>query len=97
MKEMKTGSSTAAGVAIRISMIMAQRLRRGYEICKARFDHTYAFQMKFGERDRKKSFLWTIIREPNNRASSQFFHFQVSVSFFFGFKLCLFPSPLYLI
>jgi len=78
MKEMKTGSSTVAGVSIRIAMNMARRLGKEYEICKARFDHTYAYQMEFGKRDRKKSFLWTIIREPNSRAASQFFHFKVS-------------------
>ena len=79
MKEMKTGSSTVAGVALRISLNMARRLGRQYEICRARFDHTFAWKMEFGKRDRKKSFLWTIIREPNSRAASQFFHFEVSV------------------
>mmetsp|Transcript_21188 Transcript_21188/g.38915 ORF Transcript_21188/g.38915 Transcript_21188/m.38915 type:complete len:399 (+) Transcript_21188:14-1210(+) len=78
MKEMKTGSSTVAGVALRISLNMARRLGRQYEICRARFDHTRAWQMEFGKRNRKKSFLWTIIREPNSRAASQFFHFEVS-------------------
>ena len=77
VKEMKTGSSTVSGVALRIALQAARRQGSGHEICKARFDHTYAYQM-FAKRDRTKSFLWTIIREPTSRASSQFFHFEVS-------------------
>ena len=80
-KEMKTGSSTVSGVAIRIALNMARRLGKTYNICKSRFDHTYAYKMDFAKRDKKKSFLWTIIREPNSRAASSFFHFKVSVSF----------------
>lgn len=77
-KEMKAGSSTAAGVAIRVAQKEAMRAGTGWEACKARFDHAYAHRMKFGERDRTKSFLWTVVREPDRRATSQFFHFEVS-------------------
>jgi len=78
VKEMKTGSSTVTGVTLRIAKEMAKRLKKNFRICKSRFDHSLAYNLKYGERDRKKSFLWTVIREPNKRAISQFFHFQVS-------------------
>jgi Galactose-3-O-sulfotransferase len=56
---------------------MAQR-HTNYRICKARFDHSPAVILQYGNRQRSKSFLWTVLREPTKRAISQFFHFQVS-------------------
>lgn len=79
VKEMKTGSSTVAGIVIRIARNMARRLHKGkYRLCKLRFDHTSALRLDYGNRDKKKSFLFTIIREPSHRVTSQFFHFDVS-------------------
>jgi hypothetical protein len=76
MKEMKTGSSTMAGVNLR--MAKNRGPQHGYKICRARFDHSMAFQLKYGHRIRTQSFLWTVIRDPTQRAVSQFFHFRVS-------------------
>lgn len=78
MKEMKTGSSTLAGVHLRISKNVALRRNEGYAICKARFDHSLAVGMEYGHRNKSQSFLWTVLREPTARAISQFFHFTVS-------------------
>lgn len=79
VKEMKTGSSTMAGVTIRIARNMARRLyNKQFRLCKLRFDHTSASFLDYGNRNKKKSFLFTIIREPTSRAISQFFHFHVS-------------------
>jgi len=79
VKEMKTGSSTMAGVTIRIARNVARRLYKGkYRLCKLRFDHTSASKQDYGNRIKEKSFLFTIIREPTSRAISQFFHFHVS-------------------
>lgn len=78
VKEMKTGSSTVTGVTLRISQNVAKREKKKYNICKSRFDHSIAEHMKYDERDRQKSFLFTVIREPIKRATSQFFHFGVS-------------------
>jgi hypothetical protein len=78
MKEMKTGSSTLAGVHLRISKNVALRRNEGYAICKARFDHSLAVRMEYGNRNKSQSFLWTVLREPTARAISQFFHFTVS-------------------
>jgi Galactose-3-O-sulfotransferase len=77
LKELKAGSSTLSGVHLRISKNMAQR-HTNYRICKARFDHSPAVILQYGNRQRSKSFLWTVLREPTKRAISQFFHFQVS-------------------
>jgi hypothetical protein len=77
MKEMKTGSSTLAGVHLRISRNEA--LRQGkYKLCKSRFDHSLATTLEYGKRLKSKSFLWTVLRDPTTRATSQFFHFGVS-------------------
>jgi hypothetical protein len=37
-----------------------------------------ASALNFGQRNRERSFLWTILRDPTKRAVSQFFHFEVS-------------------
>jgi hypothetical protein len=78
IKPMKTGGSTAAGVHVRLARHVARRQEQSsFEICKGRWDHTWAHTM-FPNRIRQKSFLWTVVREPTARAVSQFFHFQVS-------------------
>lgn len=79
VKEMKTGGSTAAGINLRIARNEARRqFPSQYSICKSRSDHVLASKMEFNQRNRSKSFLWTVIREPTKRAISQFFHFEVS-------------------
>lgn len=79
VKEMKTGSSTMAGVTIRIARNVAKRLYGNkFRLCKLRFDHSSASRQDYGNRNKEKSFLFTIIREPTSRAISQFFHFHVS-------------------
>jgi hypothetical protein len=77
VKEMKTGSSTLSGVTLRIAKQVALRTT-GYKICKARFDHSLAVDLDYKQRIRSKSFLFTVIRHPTKRATSQFFHFKVS-------------------
>lgn len=78
VKEMKTGGSTAAGIHLRIAHNVARRRKTGYPLCKVRNDHATATHLDYQHRDRSKSFLWTVIRDPTRRALSQFFHFQVS-------------------
>ena len=79
MKLMKVGGSTAAGVNLRIAHHMAHRLGRNYTHCNYRFRHSQAFHhMRYAERDRDRSFLWSLMRDPTNRAVSEFFHFHVS-------------------
>ena len=77
LKTFETGSSTALDVHLRIARNIAKRRKTGFEVCKARFDHAWASSL-YHSLDRSKSFLWTIVREPRERAISQLFHFQVS-------------------
>ena len=80
IRNMKTGSSTLGGVAIRIARAMKRKTKPQLpaEMCKVRWDHTPAFQLKFGERIYDESFLFSFVREPTKRAMSEFFHFGVS-------------------
>jgi hypothetical protein len=77
MKLVKTGGSTAAGVAMRIAKRTAKRENKKFWICRGRWDHSWAFKM-LKDRRRDESFTWTLLREPTKRAISQFFHFEVS-------------------
>lgn len=77
IKELKTGGSTAAGIHLRIARNVARRNTQ-YQICKVRNDHADASKMHYRFRNRTRSFLWTVVRDPTKRAISQFFHFQVS-------------------
>jgi len=97
MKPYKTGSSTAAGIHLRIAKNQARRAASGrkggplpgregrfsaFDLCRVRFDHAVARYLYSsdaeGPRERRPgSFLWTVIRDPTDRAVSQFFHFIV--------------------
>jgi Galactose-3-O-sulfotransferase len=83
LKPYKTGSSTTSGVHLRMARNIAQR-RTGassFDICDIRFDHgpdpTPGYTL-FRDRLPEQSFLWTVLRDPTQRAVSHFFHFMVS-------------------
>jgi hypothetical protein len=83
MKEFKTGSSTLAGVSLRIVRNVAMRkyhpngtTTTTTNPCKVRAFHVRA--RKFRDLIRSKSFLWSVIRDPTKRLVSKFFHFRVS-------------------
>lgn len=78
MKEMKTGSSSVAGVVLRIARNLPKRLGLDFEQCSSRVDHTPARVMEYKNRIVDESFLFTFLREPSARYISQFFHFKVS-------------------
>jgi hypothetical protein len=47
--------------------------------CHTRYyGHPAAHRLKYHARDRRRSFLWSVIREPTRRDVSEFFHFGVS-------------------
>lgn len=78
VKVPKTSSSTLAGVTTRIAAKEAKR-HGGFDIANGKYCKTHdpmvhasAYALKCGSRDRKKSFLWTIMREPNARAVSHY-------------------------
>jgi len=78
VKEMKTGSSTVSGIVLRIARNVAKRTNNKNFMCLSRFDHSAARDMGYHERDPRESFLFTVIRNPQKRLTSQFFHFFVS-------------------
>jgi hypothetical protein len=81
VKPYKTASSTTSGVNLRIARNVARREQTKYKVCRARFDHGpdyYPGYTLYKNRDPNRSFLWTVIRDPTERATSQFFHFKVS-------------------
>jgi len=78
-KARKAGSSTVAGVALRIARsVAAQTPNVSTNICNTRFGHPPAWYNKYNRRDKLNSFLWTILRDPTRRHVSEFFHFAVS-------------------
>jgi hypothetical protein len=82
LKPAKTGSSTSAGINLRMARNVARQQQRhdkdnDFEICRSRFDHVWASDL-YANRKADDSFLWTVIRSPGPRIVSQFFHFAVS-------------------
>jgi hypothetical protein len=81
LKPYKTGSSTTSGVNLRIARNVAKRLNKDFDMCLSRYDHGphwYPAASLFPNRDTNASFLWTVLREPTKRLTSEFFHFSVS-------------------
>jgi hypothetical protein len=76
VKPMKVGGSSATGVNLRISKNMASRLHKPFMMCENNFDHAMGWMYK--QRNKKESFLWTLLRDPTKRAVSGFWHFLVS-------------------
>jgi hypothetical protein len=76
----KTGSTTMVGIVLRLVHNRAKIHLEGGEFdkCKHRAMHGVAKQYQYGQRDRTKSFLFSIIRDPTARMISQFFHFDVT-------------------
>lgn len=78
LKTMKTGSTTAMGVQMKIAQNEAQRANStADEPCESVHKHQFAFR-GFPNRDRKKSFLWSIVRDPTSRLVSYLFFHYVS-------------------
>jgi Sulfotransferase family len=94
VKTFKTGSSTAAGVTLRLAQQIARRRNLTFEVadrnlpphakkaswtlCKNRVMHAQTHSMGYADRDRSRSFLWSVVREPTSRAVSHYFHSLVS-------------------
>jgi len=76
VKIKKSGSSTLAGVAARIAHAMSPI---NGAVCKSRMTHEWSQTIHggFRERNRDKSLLWTILRDPAQRAISDFYFEQV--------------------
>lgn len=81
IKVPKTSSSTLGKITTRIAGRIAKRQgKKEGEICKI-YDplrHHKAYELDCGKRDKSKSFLWSIVRHPSDRAIS---HFGMRVKF----------------
>ena len=79
----KTGSTTVAGTVMRIAHRKKHLVQGGApptRACRHRSNHGSVHKdFRYQDRDKKKSFLFSIIRDPAKRAISQFFHFNVVV------------------
>jgi hypothetical protein len=75
----KTGSSTCAGINIRIASKVGERVR-GLDIEDRpnRCGHTHGHGREVLLNRRFPNILWTILRDPVKRAISEFYHFEVS-------------------
>ena len=82
LKPFKTGSSSSAGIHLRIARNVARRQDFADNVtCKAIFDHgpqPFPAHSMFSNRTAENTFLWTVIREPSKRVVSAVFHFFVS-------------------
>lgn len=78
MKPMKVGGSTAASWNLRMAKNTAIRTNATFPFCRHRSTtHTYGFKIQ-PSLDDSKSFKWTVLRDPTQRAVSQYFHFELS-------------------
>eukprot|EP00984_Skeletonema_dohrnii_P026169 scaffold15472_cov138-Skeletonema_dohrnii-CCMP3373.AAC.2 len=82
VKSKKSGSSTGAGVTLRIRDGLSRRLTHLNETapdnCFAHYNHATARELGFEKRDPSQSFLWSIVREPAQRTLSNYFYFSIS-------------------
>ena len=71
VKLKKTGSSTGAGVTLRMRDNLSKRLSHFNQTapanCFARYRHAPAREIHLQKRDPSQSFLWSIVREPAQR------------------------------
>jgi hypothetical protein len=79
----KTGSTTMVGIVLRLAhnrakIYLNQTERVLYKRCSHRAMHGRASNMEYGKRDKTRSFLFSIIRDPTKRLISEFFHFEVT-------------------
>jgi hypothetical protein len=79
-REMKTGSSTVAGIILRMAHRYSPNVGDDSvsKPCRLRIDHSSAQIMNYSHRKRSQSFLLSLLRDPTQRAVSHYFHFQVS-------------------
>jgi hypothetical protein len=75
----KTGSSTCAGINIRIASKVGEKVRGlDKENRPKRCGHTYRHGREVLLNRRPPNILWTLLRDPAKRAISEFYHLQVS-------------------
>jgi hypothetical protein len=84
---MKTGSSTLTGVILRLAHRKAKTLLPDSDRpCKLRMDHSSATSMDYANRDKKKSFLMSLLRDPTKRAISHVCYLLCTFVLFISFS-----------
>jgi len=79
VKLWKTGSSTLAGINLRIANNSPKYMgMRDTDVCRHQNHHLWETKLDKCMRDKSRSFLWSFVRHPTKRAISSFFFFQVS-------------------
>lgn len=83
-RPVKTGSTTVAGTIMRIAHtkrhLAKNKNATNTPCCLHRANHGTAYStFKYHLRDKTKSFLFSILRDPTKMIISKFFHFSISV------------------
>lgn len=79
-KPHKCASTTVAGVNMRIARNVAKRSQLGMDLCDMRWSHGQQWKgQRYAQRNRTRSFLWSIIREPTPRYVSWYFFQSISL------------------
>lgn len=76
IKPMKVGGTTATGINIRLSKNLAKRLNKIFPFCENNYMHSDGYM--FENRHKNNSFLWSMLRDPTNRAISHYFFHEIS-------------------
>jgi hypothetical protein len=80
-RPVKTGSTSLTSIILRLSHSQASRLSKDAPVrwCKYRAMHGTSRQLDFEHRQRDRSYLLSVVRDPTLKAISRYFHFDVSV------------------
>lgn len=77
----KCGSTSSIGMVLRFLYKLAKSKGFDREMCRVRFDHGWnepKWAKRFQNRERAKSYLWSILRDPTPRTISQYYFFAIS-------------------
>ena len=80
-RPVKTGSTSLTSIILRLAYRYASVLPKetGVHWCKYRSMHATSRMLDFEHRDRDRSYLLSVVRDPTVKAISRYFHFDVSV------------------
>ena len=87
----KVGSTTMTGIILRIAhnraAVEMEKMKNTTNLwekkkpyCKHRAMHAGSIELEYPQRNKEKSFLFSLVRDPTRRAISQYFHFHVTMT-----------------
>jgi hypothetical protein len=77
-RPVKTGSTTLSAIILRLVERYVPK-EKTFARCKYRAMHATSRDLDFGKRDKEKSYLLSVVRDPTHKAISRYFHFDVTV------------------